>query len=252
MSQPPGPPGPYQQYPGQPPHGGGFPGQGYPQSGGFPQQQPPGYGPPQGGPQGPPQGPPPGYPPSGGFQQPGYDPYGQPPKKSPLPWILGGVGALVVIGGVILLIVLLGGGGTGDPESAAETALGHFEDGDFAALAEMTCADQKSQVQQMGKAGGSAPGAPGKVPEGMAVSIGEVKEVDATNAVATVDVTQNGKKVTSVGFKLAKEDDQWLFCGFDMGGGVPSPSSPDGGGGGEVGPPPEMPDVTIPPPNMPN
>jgi len=241
MSQPPGPPGPYQQYPGQGQPYGGYPGQGQPPSGGFPAQQG-GYGPPQG-----------GYsqqfPPSGGFQQPGFDPYGGgQQKKSPMPWILGGVGALVVIGGVILLIVLLGGGGTGSPDAAAEAALGHFEDGDFAALGEMTCEAQKSQVAQMGQAagGGASAGGPGKIPEGMSAEVGEVKEIDDSNATATVNVTKDGSQVASVNFKLLKENDEWLFCGFDLGGSVPGPSSPDGGA-----PPPGMPSVEIPPPNMP-
>ncbi|MBO0841149.1 MAG: hypothetical protein J2O49_10055, partial [Sciscionella sp.] len=113
--QPPG--DPY----GQQPPGGGYPGSGgfgqqpqqpgFPQSGGFGQQQP-----------------------GGGYgQQPGAYPTGQfgggfggptPPKKSPLPWIITGVGVVVV------LLVVLGGGflwpgwfkgaDTSDPKSVAQ------------------------------------------------------------------------------------------------------------------------------------
>jgi hypothetical protein len=105
VTYPPQQPGPYG--PQQPPTGGNY----VPPGGGYP---PPGYpapGPQQGYPQqGYPQQPPPGY---AGYQQPGYPqggpgypgyPGGQPPKKSsPAPWILGGVGALV------LVVVLVGG-----------------------------------------------------------------------------------------------------------------------------------------------
>src|SRR5690606_20157152 len=175
MSQPPGP-GPYPQQPGQPP-GGGFPGQGQPPSGGFPQQpgygppqgQQPGYGPPQGQQAGfgPPQGPPPGYPPTGGFPAGGPGPQ----KKSPLPWILGGVGALVVVGGVILLIVLLGGGGTGDPESAANTALDYLKDGDAEGLASVSCENMRKALEKVKDTSNSG------IPDGVTAEVGEVKEL---------------------------------------------------------------------------
>jgi hypothetical protein len=93
VTYPPQQPGPYG--PQQPPPGGyhAQPGAGYQQPGyqqpGYPRQPPPGY-PQQGYPQGGP-----GFPGSPG---------GQPPRRSnPAPWILGGVGALVVV------VVLVGG-----------------------------------------------------------------------------------------------------------------------------------------------
>jgi hypothetical protein len=102
VTYPPQQPGPYG--PQQPPTGGSY----VPPGGGYPGYQQPGYPAP-----GNPPGSPPGYPPQQGYQQPGYPqggpgypgfPGGQPPKKSsPAPWILGGVGALV------LVVVLVGG-----------------------------------------------------------------------------------------------------------------------------------------------
>ena len=98
-------PGPYGPPPGQPGPYGPPPGQ---------------YGPPQPGLYGPPQqqfGPPPGqWGPPSGQQFPGQ--YGPPPqKKSPLPWILGGVGALVVVIAVVVTLVLTLGGGRGGSDS---------------------------------------------------------------------------------------------------------------------------------------
>jgi hypothetical protein len=122
MSQPPGPYGQQPGYGGQQPYG-QQPG-GYPQSGGYPQQ---GY--PQSGPQ-----PQQGYPQQGyqqqGYQQPGGyggypGGYGGPPKKSPMPWILGGAG-VVVVAVVVVLIIVLSGGGSGDttsPNGVAQAAV---------------------------------------------------------------------------------------------------------------------------------
>jgi hypothetical protein len=134
VTYPPQQPGPYGQQPQQPPPSGGYyvpPGAGYPPPPGYQQPgQQPGY--PPSGQQQPGQqsgypppgqqqpGQQPGYPPSPGYQQPGFPPGpgsypqggpgqpgypgGQPPRKGgPLPWILGAVGALVVV------VVLVGG-----------------------------------------------------------------------------------------------------------------------------------------------
>jgi uncharacterized protein DUF4333 len=105
MSSPYGPPGGYPQW-GQPPQGPGmppggmqpavpgYPQQGPPQQEQRPPQQPYGYGQqqyPQGGHQ---------LPPSADYGQ-----YAQPPRKkrSALPWVLSGIGAVVVIGVVLVL-----------------------------------------------------------------------------------------------------------------------------------------------------
>jgi hypothetical protein len=72
----------------------------------------------------PPAGAPPGEP--GG--------YAQPPKKSPLPWILGGIGVLAVIAIVLVLVfVVFGGGGTSDtsgPEQVVNDFYTALEKGD--------------------------------------------------------------------------------------------------------------------------
>ena len=152
--QPPGQGGwgqqPGGQYPQQP--GGQFPpsgGQQHPQPGGAYQ--------PSGGQQYPQQ---PGgaYPPGAGqqFQQGGYPQqpnqfggYGQPPKKkSPLPWILGGLGGLVVIG-VIIALVLVVTGGPGDPKVVAQDAVESINAKDFAALQSVSCKKERAGLQEV-------------------------------------------------------------------------------------------------------
>ncbi|MER7011354.1 hypothetical protein ABT324_07990 [Saccharopolyspora sp. NPDC000359] len=153
-------------YPPQQPGQGGWgqqPGGQYPQSGpqpGFGQQYPqqPGGQYPQSGPQqGFGQQPGGAYPPSGPQQQPGFggppptSPYGQPgfeppKKKSPLPWILGGVGGVVVIALVITLVVVLTGGGS--PQAVAEKAVSALNSKDLNALNSVTCDAQKLQNEE--------------------------------------------------------------------------------------------------------
>lgn len=163
MSQPPGPEGPYEQQPGQ---GGYGPPPGYQQQGpmGYPGQQPgqpgqqPGY---PGQPEQPGQQPgqypqqgqysqqPPGQYPQPGQYPPGYDPYSgqQPQKKSPLPWILGGVGALVVIGGVVAVLLMTLGGGGGSPEQVADDFVTAMNDRDVDALLELGCDDNSTREE---------------------------------------------------------------------------------------------------------
>lgn len=152
MSQPHGPEGPYQQQPGQ---GGYGPPPGYPQQGqpGYPGQPGPQPGQPGQPGQYPQQGPPPGQygqqgPPPGQYP-PGYDPFGgqQPQKKSPLPWILGGVGALVVIGGVVVVLLMTLGGGGGSPEQVADDFVTAMNDRDVDALLELGCDDNSSREE---------------------------------------------------------------------------------------------------------
>lgn len=253
MSQPPGPQGPYPQYPGQ----------GQPPSGGFPQQQP-GFGPQQGGGYGPPQGPQSGgfqqpsggfQQPPGGFQQPGYDPYGGgPQKKSPMPWILGGVGALVVIGGVILLIVLLGGGsGPGSTaEDTGKAMASAISSKDIDALKSLSCeADKKAMEAGQNQAIEALESAPDISAEFVSA------QENGNKGTATIKMTIGGMGERDIPFPLVKEDDKWLACtsgGMSLpGGGSPPPGGEVPGGempGGEA-PPPGMPSVPIPPPNAP-
>lgn len=65
-----------------------------------------------------PPGPPAGQPPL----QPG--PYTPPEKKSPLPWVLGGIGLVAVVAVVLVLVfVVFGGGSSADASAAEEVAL---------------------------------------------------------------------------------------------------------------------------------
>jgi hypothetical protein len=176
MSVPPQQPGPYGQQPdpfgqqpgqfgqqpgyGQQPGGYPPPPQGFPQGG-----QQPGYGTPPGGyPQQPGQPGQPGYGQQpqgqpGQFNQPGYgqpggfgDPYGAPRKKSPLPWILGGVGALVVIGVVVVLIMTMGGGSNGTAKDAADSYVAAVNSRDFDKLTALTCTEKQATIEDIKKA----------------------------------------------------------------------------------------------------
>lgn len=241
MSQPPGPYGPPNPYPGQ----------GQPPSGGFPHQ--PGYGPPQGQPGqfgppqgqpgqfGPPQGPPPGFPP-------GFDPYGGgEQKKSPMPWILGGVGALVVIGGVILLIVLLGGssGPGSTAEATGQAAAEAISNKDIDGLKALLCDADSKMVEQS---------------DSDPIDEVEKKDLSAEFVSATengnqgqvkLKVTEAGEGTQDVTLPVVKEQDEWRVCFSTMmgGGTVPPPGGEVPAPGGEA--PPGMPSVTIPPPNGP-
>ncbi|MGI8306848.1 DUF4333 domain-containing protein [Saccharopolyspora hattusasensis] len=114
MSSPYGPPGGYPQW-GQQPQGPGMQpaAPGYPQPGGFAPQRPPQQ-PPQQPPQPPhPQQQPygygrPQYPQGGQYPAPGgygrFDQFERPKKKrSALPWVLGGIGAVLAVGVVLVL-----------------------------------------------------------------------------------------------------------------------------------------------------
>ncbi|RRO18071.1 hypothetical protein EIL87_07365 [Saccharopolyspora rhizosphaerae] len=146
--QPPGQGGWGQQPGGQHPQQPGGP---FPPSGGQPYPQPGGAQPPTGGQ----QYPQPGYPqqPQAGYpQQPFPNPYGgygpPPKKKSPLPWILGGVGGLVVLGAIIALVVAFTGG-PGDPRPVAQQAVDMMNAKDFAGVQSITCDRASTKVQDM-------------------------------------------------------------------------------------------------------
>ena len=156
MTYPPQQPGPGGYGQQHTPYGPPQPGGPYPPSGlqpgyGQPGQQP-GFGQPgpQPGGQFPPSGPQPSPGQPGWGQQPGY---GQPPgygafpppkKKSPLPWILGGVfGLLVIIGAVIALIVATSG--PGDPRPTAEQYAQKASAKDFPGVIDMTCQKERGK-----------------------------------------------------------------------------------------------------------
>jgi hypothetical protein len=56
----------------------------------------------------------------------GIGPYDQPPKKSPLPWILGGIGVLAVIAIVLILVFVVFGGGGASDTSGPEQVVNDF------------------------------------------------------------------------------------------------------------------------------
>ena len=135
-------PGPGPQ-PGQPGQPGGQPGQ-FPggQPGQFPGGQPdqPGYGQPPGQQF--------GQPPGGFGQPPGYPPA---QKRSALPWILGGVGLLVVIALAIGAFVLLGGSGGNDPRDVAQTVvdeMNKLENANAGTIENQLCNSQKEAFRK--------------------------------------------------------------------------------------------------------
>ncbi|QIZ33727.1 hypothetical protein [Saccharopolyspora sp. ASAGF58] len=223
--QPQQPGGAYPPSGGQPQQGYGQPGGAYPQSGPQPQQ---GYG----------QQPP--YPPQGaGVGQPGFD---APKKKSPLPWILGGVGGLLVIGLVIILVVVFTGG-PGDPRKVAQQGVDMINSKDFAGLQPLACKKDQEDFQKMldtfeGKSGefdelkefGVTDSDIQKLIDGMKIEmqLGEVKDNGDNTATAkitgnvsiTADVEIMGQNVADMipnqpideEFKLVVEDGSWKLC----------------------------------------
>lgn len=230
MTQPPGPQGPFPQYPhGQPP-GGGFPQQ--PDAW---QAQPPGW---SGGWQQPDQwqAQPPGdwqgqqtdawqgQQPGGwqgqqpGFGQPGQ-PAGQDPfsddedgRKSKWPRILGGVGALVVIGGVVLLIVLLGTGPSkgATAQETADAFASAFNDRDVDGVKALLCeANLKGEI---GKALDN-----GDVfadqPENLTIEVAKVEQAGSDSATAHYRQVDDGKPTEgTIPVPLKKNGDVWEIC----------------------------------------
>ncbi|TWG08215.1 hypothetical protein [Saccharopolyspora dendranthemae] len=241
--QPPGqggwgqqPGGQYPQQPGGqfPPSGGQQPqpGGAYPPSGGQPYPQQPGG----------------AYPPGGQqFQQGGYPQqpnqfggYGQPPKKkSPLPWIFGGLGGLVVIG-VIIALVLVFTGGPGDPKAVAQDAVESINAKDFAALQSVSCKKERAGLQEVidsmeGKGGdvaqlkelGLTDADVKKFVDGLSfrATLGEVVdngddtatakvtgEMQATGTIMGRDLSQMPPFPLDEDFKMVVEGGEWKIC----------------------------------------
>lgn len=206
MTQPPQPPGP----------GGWGPQQ--------PRQQPPGGW--QGQPGGQyPGGQQPQYPPQGGYP-PGFD-SGQPKKKSPLPWILGGVGAVVVIAGVVIAALLFTGG-PGDPRETAQKYAEAMNQKDFANLAQMHCQKEQGQAEEFAN--------PAKAFEDEGMPAEQARELaDSMKFNLTLDdVREDGADKAAARFSgdmamsfagqqqtlpvnqerpMIVEDGEWRFCG---------------------------------------
>ncbi|MBE9373533.1 hypothetical protein IQ251_03625 [Saccharopolyspora sp. HNM0983] len=223
MTQPPQPPGPGGWGPQQP---GQYP-QGPPQQ----PQQPGGWQGPPGG-QYPQSGPPPGqypggqqpHPPQGGYP-PGFD--GPPKKKSPLPWILGGAGALVVVAGVVIAIVL-STGGAGDPRETAQEYTDAMNAKDFATVGQMHCQDDQDQVEQFANPAKSFEdeGMPAEQAQELAdslqfqLTLENVREEGGEKATASFsgDMAMSfaGQEQTfpvNQERSMIVEDGEWRFCG---------------------------------------
>jgi hypothetical protein len=232
FGQQPGQFGPQQGFGGQP---GGFPPppQGFPQGG---QQQP--YGPPQGGfpppgqPGAPGQGPQP-YGPPGQFGQPGYgqpggfgDPYGAPRKKSALPWILGGVGVVVIAVVAVLLVTLTGGSSPKDTAASYVALLNKNSesDADADSFRKLLCKGDQSKFDELRDKAKSPAGEAGE---------SELKDIKAQHTLG--EVTENGDKATAKAkvaysnvpseykefikdkdytIDMVKEDGDWKVCGM--------------------------------------
>ncbi|WP_280367044.1 hypothetical protein [Nocardia wallacei] len=201
---------PNQPYPGMPP-GGWQPQQPY----GAPPPPGPGMPPPYGAPPQQPYGPPPGH-----GQPPPYGQYPYPPQgggKSPLPWILGGAGILVlvlVVGGFFLFS---GGGGLPGTSSSPRDVAQQFVDGasegkDNSAL---ICKADKAKIDSAGKT---------------TVTPSKSPKVEVKTTLKSVDVTDGADKGTftvesqvkigtkptthALTYDLVKEGGEWKVCGL--------------------------------------
>jgi hypothetical protein len=250
MSVPPQQPGPYGQQPGQfgqqPGQFGQQPGPGQ-QPGGFPPPAPgfppggqqPGYGTPPGGyqqhPGQPGQPGQPGYGQQpygqpGQFNQPGYGqpggfggPSGMPPKKSPMPWILGGAGALVVIVVAVVLIVTMTGGSAKSTAEAVVAEMNKGADMNLDNVRELTCKKDVEKLDELKDQLG--PGTAKDVPKEYKdiktkYTLGEVTEngdtADAKVTIAFTGVPEEMKeflKDKTDTIKFIKEDGDWKVCG---------------------------------------
>ena len=140
----------YGQQPGQPGYG-QQPGQGQPGQYG---QQPgqygydqPGYGQPGQSGQGPQPGQPYGTPPGGFGPPPGYGP---PAKRSALPWILGGIGVLVVLTLAVGAFFAFGDQGN-DPQQVAQTVvdeMNKLENANASTIENVLCTGDKETFRQ--------------------------------------------------------------------------------------------------------
>jgi hypothetical protein len=234
-------PGGWPQQPGQgqPPGYGQQPG-GYPQQGGYPpsgpnpQQQPgyeqqqPGYGqqPPYG------QQAPIGGPGDPYAQQPQYDPYGgypPPQPKSKLPWILGGVGGLVVIGGIIVTLVLvLGGSNLSTPEDAGKSFASLLNSQDADGIKAMTCKAKQGEVDKnMASLKDPFASVPGVPPEAKNIKIewtflsvdsqtdtkAKIKmQMAMANVPPSLEKILGSRKNDTSTVDFVKEDGDWKMC----------------------------------------
>jgi hypothetical protein len=118
-------------------------------------------------------------------------------------WLLAGTVVVVVVIAVVavLVVVLTSGPDTGTAEGVAEAAVDAFADKDDEALTEFLCADAANPLEQV---------APAPL---VGAELGEVRQVDADNAVAEVSVTYaDSTEQTDMG--LTRENGAWCVARF--------------------------------------
>lgn len=129
--------------------------------------------------------------------------------RSPLVWILSGVGVLVLAGAVVGGLFLFGGGDPGEPRPVAQDLVDKVNAGDFGALGPQLCdanrGELDSQFQQL--ASGEF-----QVRLGQVTAAGEQAraKLDGTYTLggATMPVDQT--------ILLTVEDDEWKICKLDQ------------------------------------
>lgn len=157
------------------------------------------------------------------YGQPGYGGYGQPPKKSPLPWILGGVGGVLALIVVIVIVAVSAGGGGGSAQSVAEEAVTALNNNDTSTLEGLACEEMKAASEQLAEQANPSAGMPSgfeNITSTYALD-GPVTESGDT-ATATLSVTIEGMPAefeqympeggTKLDVELVQESGDWKIC----------------------------------------
>ncbi|MFQ6270461.1 hypothetical protein ACLLO4_28990 [Kutzneria viridogrisea] len=188
------------------------------------------------------------------FGQPGGYPGGPVPgKKSPLPWILGGVGVLVVVALIVVFVFVkpFGGGTSGSPEDAAQAIVDMYNKQDASGIRAATCKKLQDDVDNAMKnldPSKLTASLPAEL-RNMTLKASLVGVTSVSDSSADAKVSQHFENVPSkyasmikdrtVTMKMVKESGSWKVCGLSglSSGGSTSPSgstrpSSSGGYGG--------------------
>ncbi|KEI44903.1 Rv0361 family membrane protein [Saccharopolyspora rectivirgula] len=89
------------------------------------------------------------FPPGGGWvsEPDGFAAVEPTQPKSKMPWVLGGVGAVVVLGGAAVGLYFLMGGGPGEADPVAQEVVDKVNAHDFQALEDKLCQENKAELQ---------------------------------------------------------------------------------------------------------